>query len=176
MRLGFEAAGVVTAVGEGAGGTATGRLQPGDEVIAYPVSGAYASELLTSVGNVVPKPAALSFEEAGGLMLTGATASHALTVTGAGPGETLLVHGAAGGVGLMVVQLAVAAGAKVIGTAAQGNHELLRSLGAEPVLYGMALNNGYVLWPPTASTPPSTRSGPRKPLPSHWPWYPNRRG
>src|SRR5690242_3058957 len=41
MRLGFEAAGVVTAVGEGATGPA-GPVAVGDEVIAFRVSGAYA--------------------------------------------------------------------------------------------------------------------------------------
>jgi NADPH:quinone reductase len=77
---------------------------------------------------------------AGGMMLTGVTAVHALTVAGqAGAGQTVLIHGASGGVGLMAVQLAVAAGARVIGTASQSGHALLRELGAEPVTYGAGL-------------------------------------
>lgn len=44
MRLGFEAAGVVTSVGEGAVGPA-GPIAVGDEVIAYRSAGAYATEL-----------------------------------------------------------------------------------------------------------------------------------
>ena len=140
MRLGYEAAGVVTQVGDGAHAEGLdGPLAAGDEVIVYPVAGAYATELVATATNVVHKPARLNFEQASGLMLTGATAAHALEVTEVGAGDTVLVHGAAGGVGLMVVQLAVGAGATVIGTAAERNHERLRQLGAEPVVYGEGL-------------------------------------
>jgi NADPH:quinone reductase-like Zn-dependent oxidoreductase len=59
---------------------------------------------------VVPKPPSLPFEEAAGLMLTGATAVHALVATGVGSGDTVVLHGASGGVGLLAVQLAVALG------------------------------------------------------------------
>ncbi|MGH9101366.1 MAG: quinone oxidoreductase family protein [Acidimicrobiales bacterium] len=138
MRLGSEAAGVVVTVGDGAEGP-LGRLQAGDEVIAYPIQGAYASEVLVPAASVLPKPAALSFEEASGLMLTGVTAVHALTATGAGSGDTVVVHGASGGVGLMVVQLALDAGARVIGTASESRHAYLRQLGAEPLVYGDGL-------------------------------------
>jgi len=138
MRLGFEVAGVVTEVAAGAEGP-EGPVRAGDEVIAYPVAGGYAADLVVTASNVIPKPAALSFEQASGLMLTGATAVHALTVVRAGAGETVLIYGAAGGVGLMAVQVAVAAGARVIGTASPGGHELLRELGAEPVTYGAGL-------------------------------------
>ena len=88
---------------------------------------------------MVPKPSTLSFEEASGLMLTGATAVHALKATQVGRGDTVLIHGASGGVGLMAVQLAVAAGARVIGTASESGHAYLRELGAEPVTYGEGL-------------------------------------
>ena len=47
---------------------------------------------------VVPKPAALSFEQAGGLLLVGTTTVHAVRAVGVSEGETLLVHGASGGV------------------------------------------------------------------------------
>jgi NADPH:quinone reductase-like Zn-dependent oxidoreductase len=138
MRLGYEASGVVLAVGEGADGPA-GVVRPGDAVIAYPAPGAYATELLTKAANVLPKPAELSFEQAGGLLLTGITAYQTLHVTNVVAGETVLVHGAAGGVGSMVVQIAVAAGARVIGTASESGHAELRELGAEPVSYGSGL-------------------------------------
>ena len=138
MRLGYEASGVVLAVGDGAEGPA-GAVRPGDAVIAYPVPGAYATELVTKAANVLPKPAELSFEQAGGLLLTGITAYEALHVTNVVAGETVLVHGAAGGVGSMVVQLAVASGARVIGTASEGSHAELSKLGAEPVTYGSGL-------------------------------------
>jgi len=138
MRLGFEASGVVEAVGAGAQGVA-GPVLVGDEVIAFRISGAYADQVLVDAGSVVPKPASLSWEEAAGLMLTGATAVHALTATDVGPGETVLVHAAAGGVGLMAVQLAHVLGARVLGTASERRHELLREFGVEPVAYGPGL-------------------------------------
>jgi NADPH2:quinone reductase len=148
MRLGFEAAGVVSEVGgEAVGDEATGReavgpagpIAVGDEVIAFRVEGAYADELVVPASAVVPKPAAMSWVQAGGLMLAGATATHALVATGVNAGETVLVHAAAGGVGLMVVQLAAALGARVIGTASARNHEYLRELGVEPTTYGEGL-------------------------------------
>jgi NADPH:quinone reductase len=138
LRLGFEAAGVVTAVGEHAIGPA-GEVQVGDEVIAYRVLGAYADRIVVGAHAVVPKPPALPWPQAGGLLLAGATAVHTLTATDVAAGDTVLIHAAAGGVGLMAVQLAVARGARVIGTASAANHELLRGLGAAPTTYGAGL-------------------------------------
>jgi NADPH:quinone reductase-like Zn-dependent oxidoreductase len=88
---------------------------------------------------VLPKPVAMSWVAAGGLMLAGATAVHALTATAVSGGETVLVHAAAGGVGLMAVQVALAGGAHVIGTASERNHAYLRDLGAQPTTYGAGL-------------------------------------
>lgn len=138
LRLGSEAAGVVTAVGADATGPA-GPVRVGDEVIVYRASGAYAAELVVPASSVVPKPAGLSWEQAGGLMVAGVTAVHVLEAVGLGEGETVLVHGAAGGVGLVAVQLAAARGATVIATASPAKHELLRELGAVPVAYGPGL-------------------------------------
>src|SRR4051812_16391762 len=59
MRLGSEAAGVVTAVGTDAVGP-DGPVSVGDEVIAYRASGAYASSLVARTSAVVPKPAGMS--------------------------------------------------------------------------------------------------------------------
>jgi NADPH:quinone reductase len=138
MRLGSEAAGVVTEAADGAEGPG-GRIRAGDEVIAYPIAGGYAADVVVPASSVIPKPAALSFGQASGTMLTGVTAWHALAAGQVGAGDTVLVHGASGGVGLMAVQLAAASGARVIGTASPGAHALLRELGAEPVTYGAGL-------------------------------------
>ena len=138
MRLGAEAAGVVIEAADGAEGPA-GPIKVGDEVIAYRILGGYATELVVPVSSVIPKPPALSFEQASGLMLAGVTAWHALTVIGLGAGDTVLIHAASGGVGLIAVQLAVAKGARVIGTASDPSHHLLRELGVEPVTYGAGL-------------------------------------
>ncbi|MGY1624754.1 NADP-dependent oxidoreductase [Geodermatophilus sp. SYSU D00965] len=138
LRLGFEAAGVVTAVGPDAVGPA-GPVAVGDEVIGFRLAGAYAAELVAPASALVPKPASLGWEQAAGLMLTGATAVHALAATGVGAGDTVLVHGAAGGVGLMAVQLAALRGARVVGTVGGDGADLVRRLGGEPVRYGPGL-------------------------------------
>ncbi len=138
LRLGSEAAGVVTAVGPAAAGPA-GPVAVGDEVIAFRAPGAYAAELLVPAQALVPRPAGLDWPQAAGLMLTGVTAWHALAVTGVHEGDTVLVHGGAGGVGVMVVQLAADRGARVVATARPANHDFLRELGAVPVSYGSGL-------------------------------------
>jgi NADPH:quinone reductase len=138
MRLGSEAAGVVTEVADGTEGPG-GLVRAADEVVAYRITGAYADDVVVPASSVIPKPSTLSFEEASGMMLTGVTATHALAVVRVGAGETVLVHGGAGGVGLMAVQLAVDAGARVIGTASESGHGLVREFGAEPVMYGAGL-------------------------------------
>jgi NADPH:quinone reductase-like Zn-dependent oxidoreductase len=135
---GFEAAGVVTAVGEGAADDA-GPLSVGDEVIAFRVTGAYATDLVVDDSALTRKPSSLDWTPAAGLMLAGATAVHTVRATGVDAGDTVLVHGAAGGVGLYAVQLARLRGALVIATASARNHDLLRELGAEPVAYGEGL-------------------------------------
>jgi NADPH2:quinone reductase len=138
MRLGFEAAGIVLSTGGEVEGP-SGPIRPGDEVIAYRTSGAYASAIITPGASIVTKPESMSFDEAGGLMLTGVTAVHALRVSNVIAGDTVLMNGGAGGVGLMAIQLAVTDGARVIATAGKAQHDLLRSLGAEPVVYGEGL-------------------------------------
>ncbi len=134
---GWDVAGVVEAVG-----IDTPEFSVGDEVVSYArkdvVSGGTFAELVTmSVRGVARKPAALSWDEAGGLPLTGLTALQCLDRLQVGADDTVLVHGASGGVGSLAVQIATARGARVIGTASPANHELGISLGAdEMVAYG----------------------------------------
>jgi NADPH:quinone reductase len=138
VLLGFEAAGVVAAVGEGAADD-QGTLTVGDEVIVFRTRGAYAADLVVPDSTLTRKPAELDWPQAAGLLLAGATAVHTLEATGVQEGDTVLVHGASGGVGLYAVQLARLRGARVIATAGERNHDLLRELGAEPVAYGDGL-------------------------------------
>jgi len=138
MSVGFEVSGVVRNLGGEVVGP-SGPIHVGDNVIVFRADAGYATYVLASGDSVLPKPDAMTFEEASGLMLAGTTAVHALTVTHVVAGDTVLIHGAAGGVGLMAVQLARGDGATVIGTAGEGQHDLLRSLGAEPVTYGEGL-------------------------------------
>ena len=138
LHLGMEVSGVVAAIGPDAAGI-SGPLSVGDEVIAFRVKGGYAEQVLTSASNVVTKPATISFEQAAGLMLVGATAVHLLETVHPLAGETVLIHGGAGGVGLSAVQLAVLRGATVIATASGRRHDVLTEFGAVPVLYGSGL-------------------------------------
>lgn len=131
---GLEFAGVVDALGEGATGFAVG-----DEVFGWTRTGAYAEYAIA--GDIVHKPAGLSFDEAVTLPVAGETAQRVLDLLGLRSGETLLLHGAAGAVGQVAIQLAVALGATVIGTASPANHDFLRELGAIPVAYGEGLGD-----------------------------------
>ena len=138
LHLGSEASGIVRAVGNSATGPG-GPISVGDEVIVSGAKGAYAEKLLVPADAVLPKPAALGWEAAAGLLVVAGTSYDTLEVTSVGDGDTVLVHGAAGGVGSIVVQQAKARGARVIGTARAVNHDALRELGAEPVEYGDGL-------------------------------------
>ncbi|HLL67290.1 MAG TPA: NADP-dependent oxidoreductase [Micromonosporaceae bacterium] len=129
---GLEVAGVVDEVGEGVAGVAVG-----DEVFGPAVAAGCAEYALLT--HFAAKPAAMSWAEAGGLPVAVETAVRGLDLLGVANGDTVLINGAAGGVGAAATQLAVARGASVIGTASEGNHDYLRSLGATPVTYGEGL-------------------------------------
>ena len=112
--LGSEAAGVVTAVGSGAGGFAEG------DRVAYAGGplGAYSAERLLPAAHAVKLPDGVSEEAAAALMLKGMTAWYLLHRTfPVQRGQTLLIHAAAGGVGSVLVPWAKHLGATVIGTA-----------------------------------------------------------
>lgn len=114
-------------------------LEVGDEVLGYVRKDlisdrSYAELVSASLPHLARKPAALGWDAAAALPLTGLTALQSLGAVGVGSGDTVLVHAAAGGVGHLAVQLAVARGARVLGTASERNHAFLRWLGAEPLL------------------------------------------
>jgi NADPH:quinone reductase-like Zn-dependent oxidoreductase len=137
---GWDLAGVVERIGPG-----VTEFAPGDEVFGYArmdyvQHGTYAELAAVPVRTLARKPASLGWQQAAGLPLAGLTAYQSLRAVGSpGAGRTVLVHAAAGGVGSLATQIAVAAGARVIGTASERNHDFLRSLGAEPVVYGEGL-------------------------------------
>lgn len=139
--VGQDLAGVVAAVGPGV------AVAVGDEVIgllrAAPWQvreyGSLATQLVIAADNVVPKPASVSFEVAGGLGVAAQTAMGAMRSVKADAGDVIVVAAAAGGVGGLVTQLALARGATVIGIAGPSNADYLRSLGAIPVSYGEGL-------------------------------------
>ncbi|WP_323012764.1 quinone oxidoreductase [Castellaniella sp.] len=112
--LGFEAAGVVSAIGAD-----VSHLRVGDRV-AYGQGplGAYADLRNVPADRVVTIPDALGFEQAAALMLKGLTVQYLFRQTYRLQGnETILFHAAAGGVGLIACQWARALGVRLIGTA-----------------------------------------------------------
>jgi len=133
QTLGYEAAGVVDELGEGVADVAVG-----DRVFGLSEAGAAQAELAV-LSYYAPIPPSLDFPEAAALPAAIETATRALDQLGVASGSTLLVNGASGIVGSAAVQLAVSRGARVIGTASSANHDYLRSLGAEPVVYGEGL-------------------------------------
>lgn len=131
MVLGLEAAGVVTALGEGVEGFAVG-----DDVLGSPARGlgAFAEHTVLRAADAVRRPAEVACEQAAALPVAGTTAWD--LASSAAPGQTVLVLGAGGGVGRMAVQVAVAAGARVLGIASARKKGLVESAGAVHVPSG----------------------------------------
>lgn len=136
--IGYEVAGVVTAVGPETE-IASGPVAVGDEVLAFRIVGGWATDVTVPARDVFAKPPSLSFGEAANLLLAGCTASEMLHVTGVGAGDVVLVHGASGAVGVSVLQQAALLGATVIGTASEQSFETVRRFGGIPVAYGAGL-------------------------------------
>jgi NADPH:quinone reductase-like Zn-dependent oxidoreductase len=136
--IGLEVAGVITAIGPDTT-IASGGGAVGDAVLAFRVSGGYATALTVPAKDVFAKPGPLSFPEAANLLLVGATAAEALDATGVDDGDTILVHGASGAVGVSLLQQARLIGARVIGTSSERNFETVRGFGATPIRYGEGL-------------------------------------
>ncbi len=110
---GGEAAGVVTAVGDG-----VHNFKVGDRVVVVAPFGGYAEELLCGELQLIPMPDGLDFERAASALITYGTTHHALVDRARlAHGETLLVLGAAGGVGLAAVEMGKLLGARVIAAA-----------------------------------------------------------
>src|SRR4051794_16546355 len=79
LPIGYELSGVLTAVGPGTE-IASGGGAVGDEVLAFRVQGAYATELTVPAADVFAKPASLPFADAASLLLAGTTAAEMLHV------------------------------------------------------------------------------------------------
>jgi len=110
---GSELSGIVSAVGEG-----VTAVKPGDRVIAFTASGAFAQQAVVPQQAVMPMPPGMDFDTAAAVTLTYGTSHHAVVDRAAlQPGETMLVLGAAGGVGLAAIEIGKALGARVIAAA-----------------------------------------------------------
>ncbi len=136
--VGYEIAGVVTAIGPGTE-IASGGGAVGDEVVAFRVPGGWASTLNVPARDVFTRPRALSFAQAANLLLAATTASEMLHVAAAEAGATVLAHGASGAVGVSLLQQAARRGLRVIGTCSASRFDEVRRFGGEPVAYGDGL-------------------------------------
>jgi NADPH:quinone reductase-like Zn-dependent oxidoreductase len=133
---GTDVAGVVEAVGRD-----VTDLQPGDEVFGSSWTGAagtrgtFAELTALPASSLIPKPAALSFEEAAASVMSGLTALAAMQTLGqVSRGTRVLINGASGGVGTFAVQIARSLGAEVTGVCSTRNLDFVRSLGADHVI------------------------------------------
>jgi NADPH2:quinone reductase len=128
---GSEIAGEVEAVGEGVSG-----WSPGDRVIAATGFGGLAEKVVIPAARAIPLPPERSFEEGSALLLTYATAIHALVDRGRlEAGQTLLVLGAAGGVGIAAVEIGKAIGARVIAAVSSDEKaQAARAAGADAAI------------------------------------------
>jgi NADPH2:quinone reductase len=107
---GGEIAGEVIAAGEGVSG-----WSKGDRLIAALGFGGLVEQVVVPADRAIPLPTERSFEQGSALLMTYATAIHALVDRGKlKAGQTLLVLGAAGGVGIAAVEIGKALGARVI--------------------------------------------------------------
>ena len=132
---GTDFAGHVDTVGAGVTGFAAG-----DEVVGWTERrSAHAEYVSVPATQLIPKPPALDWYRAGSLFVVAATAFAAVRAIALKPGDVVAVSGAAGGVGSLAVQLARRTGARVIGLASPESAEFLRSVGVEPVAYGVGL-------------------------------------
>jgi NADPH:quinone reductase len=140
LTVGYEVAGVISDIGPDTE-IASGGGAAGDEVVAFQITGGYASHVTVNASDVFTKPANLGFPEAANLLLVGTTAAEMLHVTGAHEGDVILLHGAAGSVGGSALQQARLLGATVIGTASKANFEDVKRFGGVPVEYGPGLED-----------------------------------
>lgn len=138
--LGCDAAGVDedgnevivhAVIGTGADET----LDPKRSLLSELHDGTFAERVTVPRRNLVPKPAALSFEEAACLPTAWLTAYRMLfDKAGLEPGATVLVQGAGGGVATALIAIGRAAGYRIWATSrSAAKRERARELGADQV-------------------------------------------
>ena len=125
---GNEFAGTVRAVGDGVAG-----FRPGDRVIGFARTGAFAEQVAAPAEVLMPMPPGMDFDTAAAITLTYGTSHHAVVDRAQlKAGETMLVLGAAGGVGLAAIEIGKALGARVIAAASSAEKlEVCRAHGAD---------------------------------------------
>ncbi len=125
---GLEAAGEVTAVGDG-----VTDVKPGDQVCALLPGGGYAEYVATPAAHCLPIPDGMGLREAACLPETFFTVwTNVFLRGGLKAGERFLVHGGSSGIGTTAIQLTSIFGARVFTTAgSEEKCQVCRDLGAE---------------------------------------------
>jgi myxalamid-type polyketide synthase MxaB len=135
IQLGFDCAGVISAVGEG-----VEDLAVGDPVMSS-CTGSAASHATTYRQGVIRIPKGIDMTTASALPTVFWTAYHALVqLAQLKRGERILIHAAAGGVGLAAIQLAQHIGAEIFATANPSKWDYLRSQGVRHIFNSRTLD------------------------------------
>lgn len=130
LGLGWDVAGTIDAVGEGAA-----DLAVGDEVVGLAYGhrkplGTHAEYVVIDASAVATAPRSVDVVLAATLPLNALAAAQALDLLALEPGDSVLITGAAGALGGYAVQLAHHRGLKVTALASESDEDLVRSLGA----------------------------------------------
>jgi zinc-binding alcohol dehydrogenase/oxidoreductase len=164
LIFGSDGAGIIDAVGEGVtsvqvgdeviinpglGWKKNGDAPPeGFEIVGLPFHGTFAESIVIPAENAIPKPAHLSWEEAGVLSLAALTAYRALFTRGqVKEGMNVLIPGIGSGVATFLLQFAKAVGATVYVTSrSEEKRRKAIELGADKTIdsesdWAKALNN-----------------------------------
>lgn len=128
---GFEASGIVEAVGED-----VKNVKVGDRVAYAHEPGSYAEKNLVRAEFLIPLPSELSFEQGAAFPLQGMTAHYLLhEFRKVKANDTVLIHAAAGGMGLLLVQWAKHLGARVLGTTStEEKAKIAKEAGADEII------------------------------------------
>jgi NADPH:quinone reductase-like Zn-dependent oxidoreductase len=140
--LGCDAAGldpdgnpviVHAVIGDPDAGAGDETLDPRRSLLSERHDGTFAQQVAVPRRNLIPKPAALSFEEAACLPTAYLTAYKMLFArSGAEPGATILVQGASGGVATALILLGRAAGYRIWATSrTEAKRDRALALGAD---------------------------------------------
>ncbi|MGB4967804.1 MAG: NADP-dependent oxidoreductase [Candidatus Saccharimonadales bacterium] len=132
-EMGFEASGIVTAVGDDVSGFSIGDAVLGAVAEEF---GGIAEHAVLAAARTVQKPEIVSFADAAVLPVAGATAYDLTHQIELEPGQTMLIIGSGGGVGLIAAQIGRVHKFTVIGVGSASKQHLITSTGAAFVLSG----------------------------------------
>ncbi len=134
--IGYEASGLVEAVGSDVSGLAIGTAVSVIPSFSMTDYGVHGELVLAPAHAVVPSPQGLSFVQAAALWMQYVTAYGGLIeVAGSTTGDTVLIPAASSSVGLAAIQVAHAAGARAVAlTRTSAKKDRLLEVGADAVI------------------------------------------